>query len=632
MADSNNLRAAASSPDSSREEHYTKLRDDFAAQVAALDGQERRYSLLRLASFVVGAIALGHGLYNDELLSTLIGGVSLLGFILAVVRHLKVLKRQERASIRQQINERHLRRIDGGFRSFAHAAQDPFDASHPYAYDIDLAGPGSLLQRIDVSHTVSGGARLSSYFTELPNRQDIMHRQAAVHELNERERFRQELEACAVEGLPEWEKHPDTRLDGSSFVQFAQLPSLFERFPALTWLIFFLPPLTLTMTVFGALGVVPARLWLLPLMAQVLLIMVTQRHTSRAFNLGSARQHVVEAFERMLQVAEGEKFESELLQSIHQRLRVSDRSPSYHMSRLGRWVSMGELRQQFLLWAAVNPLLLWDLHTLRGIERWNREVGSHVGDWFSALGELEALSSLSTLKALEPDASFPEITAPEQPLTFEGLAHPLLKSSERIENDLQLAGLGSALIVTGSNMAGKSTLLRAVGLNMALALAGGPVCARKAQVPRLRIRAAMRAQDSLQEGASYFRAELNKLRGVVEKAEDEPPVFFLLDELLRGTNERARHVGAKAVLLHLLKRRACGLVATHDVALAALEQDFPDRIQNQHFTDVMQEGEMLFDYRLRPGIVRTSNALRLLAMAGIDVPAEAQELPEPAHP
>jgi DNA mismatch repair ATPase MutS len=208
----------------------------------------------------------------------------------------------------------------------------------------------------------------------------------------------------------------------------------------------------------------------------------------------------------------------------------------------------------------------------------------------------------------------------------EGLCHPLLAPDQRVPNDLRLEGEKHALLITGSNMAGKSTLLRAVGASAVLALAGGYVSARAFSLPPLRIRASMRVADSLQRGASYFQAELARLRTVVEDADDEdaPPILFLLDELLRGTNAKARHKGARAVLLHLLARRGMGLVATHDIALSELEEELAHdaggmRVTNVHFTDVFEGGEMRFDYRLRPGVVRTSNALRLLKMAGIDV-------------
>lgn len=605
--------------------HHARQRDTFSHEVDVLDVRERRFSGLRLVLFLVGAVALGNGLWNDAVVSSLGGLVALFAFVVAVVLHLRVLKQRDRALIRVGIHERHLRRLGLGWREFAGAAE-PL-RGHPYAFDIDLSGSGSLIQRLDVSHTEHGRRLFEGHLTDPPPLPVIRARQGAVAELADMSTFRQELEAQAIEGrgLKDVVKGHDVRLSGAGFLQFARLPSLFAARPVLGYLIFCLPPLTIGAFALGRMGIVPSQAWLLPLTLQALLVMSTQAAVNRAFNLASARQHVVEAFEQMLALVEAQPFQAPLLQEIRARLRVDDATPSAHMGRLRRWVTLGELRQQFLLWAALNPLLLWDLHILRGMERWNRAAGAHVDDWFMALGELEALCSLATLKALEPETTFPEVAPPDQPLCLQGLGHPLLPPGVRVANDVELRGPGTALIVTGSNMAGKSTLLRAVGLNVALALAGGPVCARSGRVPRLRLRASMRAQDNLQEGESYFRAELNKLRSVVDGAEDEPPVLFLLDELLRGTNERARHVGAKAVLLHLLRRRACGLVATHDVALSSLGEHAGVRVENVHFTDVMVDGEMRFDYRLRPGVVRTSNALRLLAMAGIDVPEDADD-------
>jgi DNA mismatch repair ATPase MutS len=298
------------------------------------------------------------------------------------------------------------------------------------------------------------------------------------------------------------------------------------------------------------------------------------------------------------------------------------------MRRLHGWVSASELRRQFLFHVIANPFVLWDLHVLRGLERWNRDVGSHTASWFETVGELEALASLATLLDGDATTTMPEIVASDAPFVARALAHPLLPPGSRVPNDVVLRGPGTVLIVTGSNMAGKSTLLRAVGVNVALALAGGPVCAAHLRVPRVRLRASMRAEDSLQRGASYFHAELNKLRNVIENVETSPPILFLLDELLRGTNAKARHIGGRAVVLHLLARGGMGLVATHDVALGRLADEFPAKAENAHFTDVVVGGEMRFDYRLRPGVVRTSNALRLLALAGVDVPPDDADLAE----
>jgi hypothetical protein len=415
------------------------------------------------------------------------------------------------------------------------------------------------------------------------------------------------------------------KLEAGKFHELAERPLLFDRVTWLRPLTIALPAITLALYILGEIGTIHGKLWYAPVVAQLLLLRAYSAHIAKTLDLASARQGVVEAFEHMLIVVERARFDAPLLKSLQQKLAVDSIPPSQHVARLRRWTGFAELRRQFLFHIIVNPISLWDLHVLAGLERWIHDVGRHTDAWFDALAEVEALCSLATLAHAEPDATFPIITPSTEPLVLPALAHPLVPAASRVANDLTTSGPGTALVITGSNMAGKSTLLRAVGVNVALALAGGPVCAQRARVPRVRLRASMRADDSLQSGASYFHAELTKLRRVVENAEAEPPIFFLLDELLRGTNARARHLGARAVLLHLIARRGSGLVATHDAMLGRLENEHPGKIQNFHFTDVMIGGEMTFDYVLHPGIVRTSNALRLLALAGIDVAESLQD-------
>ena len=584
--------------------------------MAEHERRSNRLSTLRLLTFLAAIALVAAGIGAKDPLQWGGGLIVLVGFVAAVIAHARVIGAREGARRRRDIHERHLARLSGKWLDFDSRGDTLLPSSHPYAWDVDLIGRGSLFQRIDVTHTLHGEHTLAGWLGGASEPEAIRARQRAVAELADMVELRQELEAAALAAAE------DHKLDGRTFKEFASLPSFFEQRGWLTPAIFALPPLTALAYLLGQLGAVPAASWALPLAVQLWLVMTSGRPTRRAFDLAAARQGVVEAFERMLIVVEQASFESEPLKNIQARLVVGGTAPSAHMARLKAWASAAELRQQFLFYIFVNPLVLWDLHVLRGLEGWNREVGKHTADWFAALGELEALCSLATLAHGDRDAHMPEIVASDRPLEAEGLAHPLLPADGRVANDLSLGGPGSAVIITGSNMAGKSTMLRAVGLNAALALAGGPVCARRMAVPHVRLRASMRVQDSLQEGASYFHAELTKLRSVVDGAEDAPPVLFLLDELLRGTNARARHLGARAVLTHMLERGACGVVATHDVALSELEQERPRQVRNLHFTDVVEEGEMRFDYRLREGVVRTSNALRLLAMAGIDVPAD----------
>lgn len=585
-------------------------------EMARHRSQSDRLSMVRLVTFLAGGALIATALTRGGALAWSGTAIAVIAFVVAVVKQQIALRALDEATLRRDLLDRHLQRLSERFIELPSRGQNLVASPHAYAWDIDLVGPGSLFQRLDVTQTVQGERLLADWLCEPGPLEVLRERQAAVLELAAHPELREDLEAAALLA------RGPSKLDGRPFRDFAELPSHFATRPWLAPLIWALPASTLLCYLLGSAGRLPARVWILPLAAQVVLLITTSRAVRTAFDLAAARQGAVEAFERMLRVVERANFTTPLLRSIQARLAISSVPPSTHMRSLRSWTSAAELRQQVLFYIVFNPLTLWDLHVLRGLERWNARVGRQTGDWFTALGELEALSSLSVLAFGDPSATMPELVPANGALYARGLVHPLLVSDKRVANDLDLPGPGTAIIVTGSNMAGKSTLLRALGTNVALALAGGPVCAVNMQVPLLRLRASMRTEDSLQRGSSYFHAELLKLRTVVQDAESSPPILFLLDELLRGTNARARHLGARAVLLHLLRRSAMGICATHDVALSELEDEYKGQIRNLHFTDVVQDGEMRFDYRLRPGVVRTSNALRLLAMAGIDVPAE----------
>jgi len=598
---------------------HAHRRQVFEAQATALEQRANRLSMARLALFFAGATLLATAFVERSPLW--LGGAigCFLGFGVAVFVHAKVLARVEGAKVRRDIHARHVARISGGWQDFPGNGAGLLPTTHAYAWDIDLLGPGSLFQRIDVTHTERGERLLADWLGAAAEHDVARARQVAVAELAEAVELRQELEASALLAAD------GRKLEAGRFHELAQRPLLFDRAAWLKPVMVALPALTLGLYVAGELGVLTTRAWYIPVAVQLVILRTFSEHIRHTLDLAAARQGVVEAFEQMLIVIERAKFTAPRLVAIQQTLAVDSIPPSQHVKRLRRWTGFAELRRQVLLYIVVNPLTLWDLHVLAGLERWIRDVGRHTDGWFSALAELEALCSLATLSHAEPNSIFPELVDATEALSIDGLAHPLLPAASRVANDVKTQGPGSAIVITGSNMAGKSTLLRAVGVSLTVALAGGPVCARRARIPHVRLRASMRADDSLQSGASYFHAELTKLRRVVEEADAQPPIFFLLDELLRGTNARARHLGAKAVLLHLIARGGSGLVATHDAMLGQLERDQPERVQNFHFTDVILDGEMTFDYVLHPGIVRTSNALRLLALAGIDVPQSLQD-------
>ncbi len=586
-------------------------RRDAAARLESL---ANRISLGRLVT-AVAALVLGiAGIHAGSVPMLAGGGACLAAFAVLVVLHVRVLSRGELQHLRQAVHERHILRLSGRAAELPYNGAALLPSDHPYAHDIDLVGPGSLFQRIDVTHTIHGARTLAAWLGASAAAEAVAERQQAVRELAPDLDFREEIEAAAGED------QGAVKMDPTPFLDFLGGDGLFDGKPWLVVLIHVLPVATVGLWAGWQWGPLPLWSWLVPLALSVLLVLQTGGTAHDAFDRVGARRGHVEAFQRMLVLVERTRFEAALLRRIGDRVTSGGRPPSSYLARLDRWANMAELRTQGLVHFFVNFFVLWDLHVLLHLERFKADVSADLAQVFEALGELEALCSLAALAHGDPSTTFPEIAEPGTPFEAEAVAHPLLMPAIRVANDLALGGPGTALIVTGSNMAGKSTLLRAVGLDVALALAGGPVCATRMRLSPVRLRASMRAEDSLAHGASYFHAELTKLRTVIIDADGEPPVFFLLDELLRGTNARARHLGARAVVLHLLARHATGLVATHDVALASLEQEMGDRVDNAHFTDVIVDGEMTFDYQLRPGVVRTSNALHLLRLAGVDVP------------
>jgi DNA mismatch repair ATPase MutS len=272
-----------------------------------------------------------------------------------------------------------------------------------------------------------------------------------------------------------------------------------------------------------------------------------------------------------------------------------------------------------LLVRVIGPLLLWDLHLAYAIERWRRRSGRSMRPWLIAVGEIEALSSLAGYAYEHSDDVFPELDAGPPSFDGEGLGHPLLSEAVAVRNDVHLTGELRVIVVSGSNMSGKSTLLRTIGVNAVLAQAGAPVRARRLRLTPLAIGASIRIEDSLREGVSRFYAEITRLGRVMRRAGETPPVLFLIDELLHGTNSHDRRIGAEAIVRGFVDRGAIGLVTTHDLALAHVADALGARGANVHFQDVLEEGRMRFDYRMRPGVVQQSNALELMRSVGLEV-------------
>jgi hypothetical protein len=446
-------------------------------------------------------------------------------------------------------------------------------------------------------------------------------RQAAVRDLAPRVTVREEL---AVVGSLLDEGKPDPR----PFVMWAGQATVAQEKalpPSLRIVAVLMPILTVGTAVAASFGLAPRAAFIAPFVLCLVILGSLRSRLAPNLEAASSKETALSRYAGMLAILENEKFEAPALIALQQRLRESGASATKEMASLSRIVGFLDARNNEVFRFFIGPMLMWDLWCALALDGWRRRAGRVAFGWFRALAELEALASLAGFTFERPDHTFPELVADA---TFESdtLGHPLIEAEKRVSNDVTLRGPGHAMVVTGSNMSGKSTLLRAIGINVVLANAGAPVCAKSMKVGRLVVATSMRVSDSLDEGTSRFYAELKKLKLVLDLARKakksdnaEGTVLFLLDEILHGTNTRERLIGARAILRELLAQGAMGAVSTHDLGLGDLEAEMPDHVRNIHFEEQVNGDVMTFDYKLRTGIVQSSNALRLMKIVGLDV-------------
>ena len=599
---------------------YVERLRERQESVAELRARERSLSMARLALIAV-AIALAFW----SVISAL---VPVVAFFVLVVWHERVVRRRGRAERGAAFYERGLARIDDQWEGRGDDGSELADDHHPYAGDFDLFGRGSLFELISVAVTPSGRAKVASWLKE-PARDArvIAARQTAVLELRERVDLREDL---AVEEAEVSREIESAKLDAWGALPAAEI-SRGERLAAIAFplVTIVLLALTLPSLVARLIGMThpEARLGFMADIPTTPLVIAIIAPTFLARRLHPRVEAIVTAVERaepalallggVLARLERESFSSERLAALHRRLRGSELPASGEIERLRKLVALLEARRnQFF--APFALLLLWTAHVAFAIERWRLRSGSHIGDWIDAVGEIEALGSLASFAYEHPTFAMPEIVVTGPLFDARGLGHPLIPGARRVVNDIRLDDALRLLVVSGSNMSGKSTMMRSVGIAAVLGMAGGPVCARSLRLSTMAVGASIRIHDSLQENASRFFAEILRIRQVLEMSR-EGPLLFLLDEILAGTNSHDRRIGAEAIVKGLVERGAIGLVSTHDLALAQIADTLAPRAANVHFEDHIEDGRIVFDYRMRPGVVTKSNALALMRSVGIDV-------------
>ena len=584
----------------------------LAARQAVSERDEklfRRVGNARLLTALAGVI-LAFFVFGETVISPwwLVAPASL--FAVLVVLHARIVERLERARRAVRFYELGMARLENRWMGRGEPGERFRNPAHVYSEDLDLFGKGSLFELLCTARTRGGEDTLARWLLAPASSEKVTARHQVVLDLRSRLDLREELAVLGdviragmdPEGAARWGQAPPVLFPAGARVLAPLLASA-------------------VVVTFGLyMGRVSTRTpFMIALLVELAYGFFLGSRTLRVTSAVDAPARDLGLLAKLLARIETEAFEAPLLRRMQTELKSSTLVASSEIGRLRRLVDRMDW-QRNIVFAPIAIAVLWSAQIAIAIERWRKRAGPHIGSWIAAVGEFEALLALAAYSYEHPSDPLPElIEIAGGGFEAEGIAHPLMPESQAVRNDVELGGSQRLLIVSGSNMSGKSTLLRAVGLNTVLAWAGAPVRATRLRITPLHLGASIRVLDSLQDGRSRFYAEITRLREIVDLTQGGAAVLFLIDELLSGTNSHDRKIGAGAIFRTLVDRRALGLVTTHDLALTAIAADLSPRATNVHFEDLLAEGKLHFDYRLRQGVVERSNALDLMRSVGLEV-------------
>jgi hypothetical protein len=570
-----------------------------------------RLSNLRLFTFV---FFLGLGILLVEKFSTLTGigaiAVGLGVFTLLVIRHEKTVAAINDTENLLSINRAGLARIDGGWKTFSDTGEEFLDPDHVYAKDLDIFGRGSLFQWLNATGTFRGRRALAEVLSNTRfSKSDALANRGAIEALAGMLDWRQNFACRSLGSAPH-------RQDPGPIVRWMQ-DGVFIFSSAAERLFFRLLPLyapLIALLVFLTTGIPHGFVLWVPINAA--LLMIRRKPAVRIVSRFERHEPAIRIFANLLSSIERQEFSSELLMEKRACLFTSGKpGASRAIARLGSLVAFSQGRYG-MMGPVFNLLFFLDIQSALSLETWKRVHGRRVESWIDAIAAVEMLSSLATVRHDNPDWCFAHISDEDCSFSARGAGHPLIDGAQRVCNDVELDGSGSVVMITGSNMSGKTTLLRTIGINLVLTYAGAPACASALRCGAQGLLTSMRITDDLQNGISTFYAELLRIRTILDSLRRAPSIV-LIDEIFRGTNTHDRHQAARSVLTHLATQRAISVISTHDLDLAELETKDAAHFKNFHFEDTYKDGSIHFDYLLRPGRATSSNALHLLEMVGI---------------
>ncbi|MFT3907940.1 MAG: hypothetical protein QM737_00825 [Ferruginibacter sp.] len=590
---------------------YTERLESLTAERKKLLQKKSVFGILRFGT-IAAIIAAFYFLWSLGMLYAIaVGALLLFIFVRLIYRDLANRAAIEHLGQLIAVNEAEIKALMGEYYHFEdgsiHLPKD-----HLYAADIDIFGHASLYQFLNRTSSDMGAAQLAYWLANPATAADIAARQETIKELSKKINWRQELQAYGNEN----------RIKLATFQRLQQWlaePTLFLQFKHWGWLRYILPAISTGVFIAAIAGWIPMNVMYISLLIFAAIAYQINKIVSPLHEKLSRIVDEIDTLSQSAALIEKETFQSSLLNEVQAKFKTNNNTASSNIGSLKKILDRLDIRYNVVISAPLNLLLQWNLQQVLDLEKWKQQHKADVENWFRALGTMEALNSFATIHFNNPDWCFPELIDKYFYIEATELGHPLINKNKRVNNFIKIDAAAELMLVTGSNMAGKSTYLRSVGINVVLAMAGAPVCAEKFLLSPVQLVSSMRIADNLEESTSTFYAELKKLKTVIDKVNNGERIFILLDEILRGTNSLDRHTGSVALIRQLIKQRSAAIIATHDLALADIKKEYPANILNYHFDAQVDKEELFFDYKLKPGVCESLNASILMKKIGIEL-------------
>ena len=599
---------------------YRQNAERAAGEVTKTQRQIYRVGTLRLLLFS-GAVAAVIGLWSQGAVMYAAVGACLLPFLLLVKRHNRLFLRKDYQEKRLEVNRQELAALDYDTSAFDDGGEFA-DPSHPYTYDLDIFGPRSLFQYINRTCTRLGRAQLAQWMAcHLDKRGPILRRQEAVRELADKPKFRQHFRILGL-------LNKGQAADRNELLEWAQSQTRFRNRTLLRQLPHVVTAVNLLCLAGVVTGVLSANVWGSLWFGIVVASFAFTRQITKVQSVYGQKLRILGTYAKLLQTMDEEPMDTPLLRDIKEKIGGDQRQASQAIRRLVKLMNELDQRNNYLMYTVLNGCFFWELWQMMRIEAWKEAHADEIAAWLEAIGEMDALCSLGTFAYNHPEGyAYPDILGDtntetdntETPfrLVAEAMGHPLIPRDRCVRNDIRMTRRPAFIIITGANMAGKSTYLRTIGMNYLLACIGAPVCAEGMSLYPARLMTSLRTTDSLNDNESYFFAELKRLKSIIDRLQSGEQLFIILDEILKGTNSADKQKGSLALVRQLMRLQANGIIATHDLQLGTLKDSFPESIENFRFEADITDDTLSFSYRLRPGVAQNMNACFLMKKMGI---------------